>query len=223
MVFSTSFACVSLDFLFILVLLKLKAMPKYVVFFLVILICRFAIASPRVPIGIWRFQKQYSLNYLRIAESVPVADKRPPARVKVLRSEGFQCIHKSVDEYLCTKFLREANLTASQEEFLRKRFDGFQIEFLPTQNQPLLSFDGSTQTDYFMAQDVKFAEAQFSRYGITVLNSGEVYFKFVSDSQGARYVIQQFGEIFALPMILQTKNEMQTWGYYLNVLFELKH
>lgn len=188
-----------------------------------LLLSEISFASPEVPIGSWSFQNRYIVNSLRMAETVPAPDKKPTARVKKLRDKGFLCIHKSPTVYLCTKIVKDVQLSKEQEKFVIERFQGFQMDFAPTQNQPKVTFDGSTQTDYLMAQDVKVAGTKYSRYGITVMNSGEVYFKFVSDSEGPSFVMSQFEESFGLPMILQTKVNSQTWGYYLNVLFDLNH
>jgi hypothetical protein len=191
---------------------------------ILLLLVSFAIAAeapPKAPIGLWSFQNLYQVTNLRIAEVVPSPGNKPSARVSELRKLGYLCIHKSTTKYLCSKNFKNAKLTPAENDFVLNRFANFKLHFLFTENQPQLTHDGSQQKDYFMSQDVKINGIKYSSYGVTVMQSGEVYFKFIAEEEGSPNLILSYRDlVFSLPVVLQTKPEGQTWGYSLDVMLQ---
>lgn len=177
-----------------------------------------AIPAPQVPMGLWQFKKQYAVTNLQKAEVVPSPAGQPAKRVSELRADGFLCIHQSPTKYLCSKNETGSKLTPAQESFVFARFAEYQIEFQPTVEEPILTFDGSTQSDYFIQQKVQIIQAKYTKYGITVLQNGDTYFKFIPENEEDPNLVISFkNSIFSLPVILQTTVGNQTWGYYVSV------
>ncbi len=177
-----------------------------------------AFSPPAIPLGIWNFNETYKVTNLRVSEIVASPGNKPSDRVIELRNSGFLCIHQSPVKYLCTKNLKDAELTTNQEAYLIDRFKGFQIEFLPTVHQAQLIFDGSEQSDYLMKQNLTLAGSNYSQYGITVSSNGITHFKFIAENDESPNIIATYeNSIFAIPVIMQSKINGQTWGYSLNV------
>ena len=180
-----------------------------------------AFLPPETPVGIWEFNYTYEVTNLRIAEVVASPGNKPSARVVELRKNGFLCIHQSPVKYLCTKNIADAELTTSQEDYLISRFEGFQIEFFPTPNQPQMIFDGATQTDYLMKQNLKIEGSKYSQYGMTVSADGITHYKFLAEDEESTNLLATFqNSIFAIPVVLQSKIGDQTLGYSINVFLE---
>lgn len=181
-----------------------------------------AFAPPAIPVGLWVFQNNYQVTNLRMAEVVSSPGNKPSARVVELRKDGFLCIHQNPVKYLCTKNKANASLSPEQENFVTERFAGSRLEFLPTENQPELIFDGFQQTDYFMSQNLKFGEAKFSQYGITVSANGTTHFKIIAEDDESPNLIATYQNFsFYIPVILQSQVGSQTWGYSLDIILQL--
>ena len=72
-----------------------------------------------------------------------------------------------------------------------------------------------------MSQKVKIRDSKYTQYGLSVMSTGETYFKFMTEDEDAPNLIFNFtNSVFLLPVILQTTPNGQTWGYSIKVNFE---
>lgn len=174
------------------------------------------------PIGRYVYQNEIQITKKRTAETVSHISNEGQSRIKQLKKSGFICIRKSQSESVCQK--NELNVNPIPE-FIQQAVDQyFQNAWLyfPGVVVPELTFDGATQ-EWFVRERIQIGSGKVDMYKI--VNSNDEVKRWyltlpVSETNGIGLIEIKNQALLAIPMILQSKSDEQTIGYFIDVHFQ---
>lgn len=199
-------------------------------YFQIFIICSVdSLASENIPpktlIGEFIYSGMSYVRNLRITEVIDLSQGEGVERLNQLRKEGYTCIRQTAQRRLCSLNKKDVQLTPLQESFIANKFSRLRIQFQPPTQQPQIIFDGSEQQDYRLKQEVKIiteaSEFKYLQIGLSVVKNKDFFIVLPSADENPALILSRQNEgLFNWPVILQTKEESQTWAYFIDVQFK---
>ncbi len=174
------------------------------------------------PIGLYQYQNDIQITKKRTAETVSHQTNEGQVRIKELKRSGFICVRKNQIDSICQK---NEFLIHPIPDFVQKAVDQYfqdgEMNF-PGTAIPALTFDGATQ-EWFLRETIKIGSGKVEMYKIVNTND-QVKRWFlslpISETNGIGLIEIKNQNLLAIPMVLQSKSNNQTIGYFIDAYFK---
>ncbi len=141
----------------------------------------------------------YSGESLLVVRDVELVYSSDRARLKVLQSEGFQCLLQTA-VYRCTKFLHDEVIPSTIVAEIKSTYKNFNLVFLKSFGDPVLTNDSELLKEWDILDQVKIESNLINNYRYYFLVEQNIHkFKIELNDQKFWFIASD-GENFYTPL-----------------------
>lgn len=143
-------------------------------------------------------------------------------RLKELRSEGFTCIRKNSQAYLCSRLEKPASWPPEVDSAIHKGMKGFLIDFQGPFSEPEFLIETSTEQEWLFRESVEIRGVRVGMFKfVKLLDGRETMISFpISEEQGIGWVDFPEASRLELHLTLSGKQGNRTLGYFVEAFLE---